>query len=336
MNINIWKKALNKVIRIGKEEWDSLDVISKWLISTRFATTVMTFISASIAGILAIQTSKFNFGLWFLLTFGLIFAHATNNLINDFIDYIKGVDKNNYFRSQYGIHPLEHSLMSIREYIFYIVFTGFLAIFFGVVIILLRGGMTPILFCLGAIFVLFYTFPLKYLALGEFSVFIVWGPLMIGGGYYVITNEWNNNVIIASLPYALGVTTVIFGKHIDKYKDDKERKIYTLPVIIGEKISRFIVIFMTIFQYVSVLYLVLKGFFTPVVLLVFLVLKTFFKILFPIYKSQKPELKPDNYPEDVWPLWYVAAAFYHNRRFGIVYLLSLIIDTILKITLKSI
>lgn len=336
MNASIWKKALNKVIRMKKEEWDNLDIISKWLISTRSATFVMTFISASIAGILAIQTHKFNFSLWCLLTLGLIFAHATNNLVNDFIDHIKGVDKNNYFRSQYGIHPLEHGVMSIREHIFYIVFTGFLAIFFGVVIIFLRGGMTFLLFCLGTIFVLLYTFPLKYFALGEFSVFIVWGPLIVGGGYYVITNEWNKDVIIASLPYALGVTTVIFGKHIDKYKFDKERKIYTLPVVIGEKISRILVIFMTLFQYIFVLYLVVKGFFTPVVLLVLLALRTFFKTLLPMYKSTKPEVKPDNYPEDIWPLWYVAAAFYHTRRFGIIYLISLIIDTILKIILKSV
>ncbi len=40
---------------------------------------------------------------------------------------------------------------------------------------------------------------------------------MIGGGYYVITGQWNWNVVLASLPYALGPTTVIFGKHIDKY-----------------------------------------------------------------------------------------------------------------------
>jgi 1,4-dihydroxy-2-naphthoate octaprenyltransferase len=36
-----------------------------------------------------------------------------------------------------------------------------------------------------AFFVLFYTWPLKYIGLGEIAVLIVWGPLMIGGGYFV-------------------------------------------------------------------------------------------------------------------------------------------------------
>jgi len=327
----MWRKALRVIPRMEKEEWDRLDFISKWLISTRSAVLVMTFISASIAGIFAIQSQKFNLGLWFLLSLGLILAHATNNLFNDLTDHLKGVDRDNYFRAQYGIQPLEHGFLSIRQHLVYTIFTGFLSLISGIVLIYLRGGLTLPLLIAGAFFVLFYTFPLKYIALGEISVLLVWGPLMVGGGYYVITGDWSWNVVIASLPYAIGVTTVIFGKHIDKFKFDREKRIYTLPVLIGEKASRYIVIFMTIFQYLFVLYLVIKGFFTPLTLIVLLVLKTFFKSLLPMFHNPKPEAKPEDYPEEVWPLWYVAGAFYHNRRFGIAYLLGLVADTMYKL-----
>ena len=331
MNFSMWRKALRVIPRMEKEEWDRLDFISKWLISTRSAVLVMTFISSSIAGIFAIQSQKFNLGLWILLSLGLILAHATNNLFNDLTDHLKGVDRENYFRAQYGIQPLEHGFLSIRQHLAYTIFTGFLALISGIVLIYLRGGLTLPLLLAGSFFVLFYTFPLKYIALGEISVLLVWGPLMVGGGYYVITGDWSWNVVIASLPYAIGVTTVIFGKHIDKFKYDRERKIYTLPVLIGEKASRYTVIFMTIFQYLFVLYLVIKGFFTPFPLIVLIVLKTFFKYLIPMYRNPKPEAKPDDYPEEVWPLWYVAGAFYHNRRFGVTYLLGLLADTIYKL-----
>ncbi len=334
MNITMWRKALRVIPRMEKEEWDKLDFISRWLISTRAAVLVMTFISASIAGIFAIQSQKFNFGLWLLLSLGLILAHATNNLFNDLTDHMKGVDKENYFRAQYGIQPLEHRFLSIRQHLIYTIFTGFLALISGIALIYLRGGLTLPLLLAGAFFVLFYTFPLKYIALGEVSVLLVWGPLMVGGGYYVITGNWSWDVVIASLPYAIGVTTVIFGKHIDKFKFDRARRIYTLPVLMGEKVSRYTVIFMTIFQYLSVLYLVIKGFFTPLTLIVLLALKTFFKVFLPVYRDAKPETKPENYPEEVWPLWYVAVAFYHNRRFGIAYLSGLVADTIFKFVLK--
>lgn len=325
----MWKKALQVIPRISKEEWDSLDVISKWLISTRAAVLIMTFISAAIAGILAFQQGKFRLGPWLLLAIGLIMAHATNNLLNDFIDYIKGVDKDNYYRAQYGPQPLEHGLMRKWELLTYAIVTGLIALVAGSVLVYIRGNLALILLGLGAFFVLFYTFPLKYIALGEVAVLIVWGPLMIGGGYFVITGDWEWNIVLASLPYALGVTTVIFGKHIDKYAVDKSKGIHTLPVLLGERLSRYIVVLMTILQYALVLYLVLIGFFTPILVIVFFALSSFFKVLLPMYRQQKPEQKPDDYPEDTWPLWLVAAAFGHNRRFGLLFLLGLIGDALL-------
>jgi 1,4-dihydroxy-2-naphthoate octaprenyltransferase len=329
MNIAMWRKALQVIPRISKDEWDRLDVISKWLISTRAAVLVMTFISAAIAGIFALKSGEFNFGLWLLVTFGLIFAHATNNLVNDFIDYIKGVDKDNYYRAQYGPQPLEHNLMTRGGLLKYTVITGLIALVLGVLLILLRGNLTFILLALGAFFVLFYTFPLKYIALGEIAVLIVWGPLMIGGGYYVITGSWDWNVVIGSLPYALGVTTVIFGKHIDKYAEDKKKRIHTLPVLLGERLARYTVIGMMILQYVLVFYLIANRFFTPILLVVLLAIPSFVKAVWPMYKMEKPDHKPEKYPRDIWPLWFVASSFGYNRRFGSLFLVGLILDTVI-------
>ena len=190
MNVTMWLKALNVIPRVTQEEWQGLDVISKWLISSRAVVLFMTFISASIAGILAIQAGSFNFGLWLLLVIGLIMAHGTNNLLNDYTDFSKGVDQNNYFRSQYGPQTLVHGLMTKRQLLTYAAGSGIIAIIAGVILVYSQPGYTWLLFGLGIFFVLFYTWPLKYFALGEIAVLIVWGPLMIGGGYYVITGEW--------------------------------------------------------------------------------------------------------------------------------------------------
>src|SRR5512136_2720635 len=98
MNFAMWRKALQVIPHVTKEEWDRLDVISKWLISTRAAVLIMTFISAAIAGILAFQDGKFNLLHWVLVAFGLVMAHGTNNLLNDITDYSRGVDQDNYYR----------------------------------------------------------------------------------------------------------------------------------------------------------------------------------------------------------------------------------------------
>jgi 1,4-dihydroxy-2-naphthoate octaprenyltransferase len=255
-------------------------------------------------------------------------SHATNNLLNDYTDYVRGVDQDNYYRSQYGPQPLVHGLLNKRQLLTYALVTGLIALAAGLILVFERGGLTLPLLGSGIFFVLFYTWPLKYIALGEVAVLIVWGPLMIGGGYYVITGVWSWDIIIASLPYALGVTGVIFGKHIDKIEMDKAKRIHTLPVLLGERVSRYAVLGMLVLQYLSVLYLVLTGFFTPVLLIIVLALGAFRRIL-SMFRQPKPEEKPVDFP-DVWPNWFVAGAFYHNRRFGMFYMLGLILDTVVK------
>jgi len=326
----MWVKALQVIPRLSKEEWAKLDVISRWLIITRSAVLIITFISAAIAGILAYRAGSFDLGLWLVLTIGLVFAHATNNLLNDITDYRRGVDRDNYFRAQYGPQPLEHGLMSVRELLVYVAVTAAVAVACGLYLVSVRGPWVLALMAVGAFFVLFYTWPLKYIGLGELAVIVVWGPLMVAGGYYVLTGAWSWQVAIASLPYALGATTIIFGKHVDKYADDKAKGIHTLPVIIGERNGRYAVLAMFALQYLLTIYLVLTGYFSPILLIVLLAL-TAMPLVLPMYLTPKPAQMPKDYMLDIWPLYFVAAAFFHNRRFGMLYLLGMLVDAVLRV-----
>jgi 1,4-dihydroxy-2-naphthoate octaprenyltransferase len=307
MNFGMWKKALTVIPAVTKEEWDQLDIISKWLISTRAAVLIMTFLSAALAGIFALRSGTFQFLPWLALTLGLIFAHATNNLFNDYTDFVRGVDKDNYFRTIYGPQPLASGLMTKSQLLTYAAVTGFIAAAAGLFLIASHGGDRVIwlLFLSGAFFVLFYTWPLKYIALGEIAVLIVWGPLMIGGGFYVLSGYWDWMVVWASLPYVLGVTTVIFGKHIDKSKMDKEKKIYTLPVLIGEKAARFAVLGMMLLSYVLVLVLIIIQYFTPAMLIVLAAIPSFQKV-YPAFLKPRPDTRPEDFPDGQggWPLYF--------------------------------
>ena len=330
----MWKKALNVIPDVSKDEWDQLDVVSKWLISTRAAVLVMTFISAALAGLFALRDQAFQFLPWLALTLGLILAHASNNIFNDFTDYVRGVDKDNYFRNIYGAQPIAKGLMTRRQHLTYFAVTALIALVFGLYLIWNTGFSATAwaLLGLGAFFLLFYTWPLKGMAMGEIAVLIVWGPLMIGGGYYVLTQEWDWFVVIASLPYVLGVTTVIFGKHIDKLDMDQKKGIHTLPVVIGEKASRYAVLGMMIVPYLITVYLIVAKFFTPVLLIVFLALPAFLKI-YPFFLKPKPETPPEG--QIGWPLYFVGYAFYNNRKFGSFFMLGLLADVLIRIFLPA-
>jgi 1,4-dihydroxy-2-naphthoate polyprenyltransferase len=320
MSMAMWGKALTLTPRPSKEEWRELDPVSRWLIASRAAVLVITLISSGIAGLFALMEGGFDLLLWSLVALGLLMAHATNNLLNDLTDHLKGADSGDSFRTQYGVQPVEAGLMSARDVLLYAAGTGLVALLVGACLVYLRGLPVLVLLATGAFFVLFYTWPLKYVGLGELAVLVVWGPLMIGGGYYVL----------AGLPYALGTTGIIFGKHIDKLEADREKGIRTLPVLLGEKPARYAVLGTMVLQYLLVAYLVLTGFFSPVMLVVFLSLYGFFKLMVPVYRSPRPATMPREYRADVWPLWYVAFAFLHNRRFGALFVLGLVVEVVLS------
>ena len=58
-------------------------------------------------------------------------AHAANNIFNDYTDYVRGVDKDNYFRTMYGAQPVASGLVTRREHLTYFLITGLCAILPG-------------------------------------------------------------------------------------------------------------------------------------------------------------------------------------------------------------
>ena len=329
INTSMWGKALRVIPRISEQEWRQLDVVSKWLIATRAAVFIMTALAAAIGGLLAYRYGAFSWDLLVMSILGLVFAHATNNLLNDYIDHHKGVDNKNYYRAQYGPQPLEHGLMGKKEFLSYIWVTGLIALSIGAYLVLRTNYWTLMFLGLGLFFLVFYTWPLKYFGLGEPSVILVWGPLMVGGTFFVVSGGvWQNWIIPLSLVYALGPTSVLFGKHIDKRTADKKKGVGTLPVIIGEKASRYTTLAMWGLQYTLVGWLVFSGQLGFSVLIVALAIPKLIRV-FGVFSQPRPEEEPPGLAPDTWPLYLSAHAFAYNRQFGSFFLLGLILDVVL-------
>lgn len=326
INFSMWSQALRGIPRVkDKAQWDALDFISRWLISTRAAVLLMTVFAAIIAGIYAQLEGAFDWLRFALMTFGLVLAHATNNILNDLTDHRRGVDKDNAFRTQYGTQPVEQGLMTQSQSRLMALVTGLLGVLTGVYLVITSANPQLIYFLgAGVIFLFAYNWPLKHIGLGEPLVILVWGPMMIGGGFLAITDYWSWNVAIASLPYALGPTAVLFGKHIDKIPWDKPRNVRTLPVLIGQLAARRTTLLLLAAQYLVVIYLILTGFFSWTMLIVLLALPYYLKRIWPIFAKPTPDECPPNYPKEAWPLWFSSHAFVHNRKFGGLFLLGLI------------
>lgn len=312
-----------------------MDLVSKWLIITRAAVFTMTSTSGLIGGLLAValvdHPNWVNFGLAF---FGLIIAHAANNMNNDYFDMTGGVDTDDYARVQYAPHPVLGGLISKRTLGGAILLMNLIDAAI-LVVLYLRTDWPVLVFALAGLFIsVFYVAPpikLKHIGLGELGVFVVWGPLMIGGSYYVTAGQLPpSGVWLATIPYALAVTTVLMGKHIDKLEADKAKGIRTLPVLIGERAALRLNMAAMIAFYLIVVALVATSTVGVWVLLVALALPRLREVL-KIYTSAKPSEPPEDYA--VWPLWFVSWAFYHNKRAGLLFVAGLVLNLLLPVTL---
>src|SRR5208337_5629637 len=129
LNLAMWKRASTTLVRMdSKTEWDALDVVSKWLIATRSGVTTVTLYSCVIAGFFALRAGVFVFLPWLVMTIGLFLAHGANNLLNDYTDFSRGIDTDNYFRTQYGVHPLVQGFWGKAVQIRWFVVSGFLGL----------------------------------------------------------------------------------------------------------------------------------------------------------------------------------------------------------------
>ena len=320
--IPFWK-ACTAVPSVTTETWRASGAAARWLIASRAPVLVMTFSSAALGGVLALLDGRFDAVAWLACAVGLLLAHAANNQLNDLTDSALGIDRGNYFRNRYGTHVLEDGLLTRTQLLGSIAITGSAALAIGVWLALRIGPAVAWPLCGGAFFLLFYTWPLKRLGLGEIAVWLVWGPLMTGGSYLAAAGTWSTSAAGIGAVAALAPTAVIFGKHIDKLAFDREKGVLTMPVRLGAARSRGVAIAIIALPYLCIPVLAASGILPWTALFVMFALRDAARAIH-MYRAPAPTQCPAGYSTDVWPLWYSAYAFAHARSFGLLLLAGLI------------
>jgi 1,4-dihydroxy-2-naphthoate octaprenyltransferase len=322
-----WRYVINTA---NLPEGARMDAVAKWLLVTRAAVFSMTFTSGLIGGLLAVGSGiAVDYGWLALSVVGLVVAHAANNMINDYFDLSGGVDTDDYVRALYAPHPILSGLLTKGQLGAAILVANAIDLAILLVLVAARGPLVAVFALAGLFISVFYVAPpirLKHRGLGEPGVFAVWGPLMIGGTFYAATGQLPGWVWVASLPYAILVTTVLFGKHIDKIGPDGARGVRTLPVIMGEVPAKRVAQVLMVAFYPIVVGAALLGWMGPFVLLVVLGIPRLVEVL-RIYAAPRPAEPPPDYP--IWPLWFVSAAFIHTRRAGALLVVGLFLTAVL-------
>jgi 1,4-dihydroxy-2-naphthoate polyprenyltransferase len=321
--VRLWVSAFTGFYRPGVEEVKSLDVVSRFLFAARSVILVISAQAAIIAGLLAAGDGQFSLPNFLGVLVGFVVAHMISNLSNDYFGFRRGHDTPDSPRMRYTVHPLTSGVLDNRSLLVGLAILGVIGLGLTALFIHERGWLAALFAASGIALLFLYDAaptPLKSIGLGEAATLLVWGPLMIGGGYAMISGTLSSEVILASLPYGLGVMSILTGKHIDQLVFDSGRGIRTMPVIIGEARARQLNIAAVVLMYAIIAALIYFGGLTPFCALVGLALPRAVSAV-TIMSRPRPAVAPPGYVG--WPLWYHRVCLVHNRLFGWLYIAGL-------------
>jgi 1,4-dihydroxy-2-naphthoate polyprenyltransferase len=167
---------------------------------------------------------------------GMLLQIGTN-VTNEIYDVRKGIDS---ITSPRASHALLKGRLSERE-AFGLVIAAFTAsVAIGVWLLAVRGWPVAVFGLLGLIGGLGYTAPpleYKFHALGPPLVFLLMGPLMVIGSYYVSSGSFTWAALVASIPVGLLVTAILQGNEWRDVSEDARAGITTLSIRAGRRFA---------------------------------------------------------------------------------------------------
>ncbi len=278
----------------------------------------MTAVSVTVGSVLGAGGSGLAWDLYFLTLIGVVFAHASANLFNDYFDVKSGVDTIDVSTARYRPHPLAEGSLKLRDVFIEAILFLVIAASSGIFLAVTRGVEVLWISLAAAFALLFYTAPpfkYKYKALGEFAVFLMWGPLMVEGSYFVQARNFNQDALLISVPLGILVALVLLANNIRDTRDDARMGIKTVPILTGASKGIGLYVILVAAAYFSVILMSVFGPLSPWSLIVLVSVPLFVKLLKQIIKS--PPLDAD------------ARTAQLNTAFGILLLISIILGKLL-------
>jgi 1,4-dihydroxy-2-naphthoate octaprenyltransferase len=253
-----------------------------WFLATRPWSFTMTTISVGVGGAVAALDGAFDVWLFLLTLVGAVCVHGATNLINDYFDYKSGVDRPGAPTTLYRPHPLVQGLISPQAVLWVSVGLYAIAAIIGLALLALKGAGLLWFILVGAIASFFYTagpIKYKYLALGELAVFLMWGPVIVGGTYFVQRGSLSPDAVLISVPFGLLVALVLLANNLRDIDYDRSAGIATLGTLLGQQKTRVLYQGLILLAYLATALLIALKILSPWGLLVFFSAPVAFRLI---------------------------------------------------------
>lgn len=222
-----------------------------WFLALRVKTLGAIFCPVMLANAVAIVEKKFSFLVFFLtLSCGLL-LQILANLINDYSDFLKGGDSSERFGPkrvmQMGLLDASTMKKGIAINLILIALSGLPLIFIGGIKILLLG-------LAAIIFAFWYSvgpLSLSYLGFSEVIVFLLFGPVVSLGAYFMQAKSFSSTVLLLSFSPGFLSAALLLVNNLRDIKEDRSNNKKTIAVRFGELLSRYLIIFLVLASVVN-------------------------------------------------------------------------------------
>lgn len=232
---------------------------NKYFLSLRLpflTVSIIPFIFGSTIGHHSFSWLKFFLGL-----FAVIFLHLGANLINDYADSRSGCDWKDSRRYGFfgGSKMIQQGKLTEKFYFLFAIFCVGLSLVFIVLMTVVMSDVKTVFY--GSLIIIlawFYSakpFQFAYRGIGELIIFLLFGPALVMGGYYIQTGIFSDlEPFMLSLPLGFFTMAILFCNEIPDYVVDKAANKNNWVVRIGPQKS-----------YVMFFLIIIGGFATVIV-----------------------------------------------------------------------
>ena len=205
-----------------------------WFLETRPQFLLLSVVLAFLGTSIAWYDGYFHLGHALLAFVGLLLAHISVNVLNDYFDYRSGIDletKRTPFSGGSGILP--PALLTPRQVFWLGTGSFLLAVPIGVYFVIVKGGLLlPLLLVATACIFVYTPFILKT-RWPEWSPGLGMGTLPVLGAYFVQAGAYTLPAVIASIPSGILVHNLLLLNEFPDVAADSKAGRKTSPIIMG-------------------------------------------------------------------------------------------------------
>ena len=241
--------------------------LKEWVAATRYWSfpvssmpVIATFAYLFSKGMLPIEWRSL---LVFLLSvLGVIVLHSAGNLLSDWADYRSGVDSEQAYAVPnlvFGhFQPVEYLRMSIVLFV--------LGCLIGGGVVLLSGPAVLLVGAAGVLLTVLYSF-LKYHALGDLDIFIIFGILTVLGSTAAATGAIVWDALVLSVPLGIITVSVLHANNTVDIETDGAAGIKTFAMLLGAKASSILYRVYMVLPFLCIVVSVCVGWLHPLALI---------------------------------------------------------------------